>query len=259
MTVLQTVRDVVHVARDRELPFMAAAIAHYTLASLVPLLLLALALAAFVGSEATIESIIRERLGTVFSESGQRAVTDVLTSTEGVVGAGALSGLLALWSGSKVFRGLRVAFVEMYDVDTSPSFLEKLRDAVVVIGLLALVVGAMIVIGVVFSVVSLPIANQTFVGTVFLLVALIVGLLPIYYVLTPVNSSVRDVLPGTLLAAAGLVALQVVFVYYARYAGQYEALGALGGLLLFVTWLYFGGIIVLLGGALNYVTRYTPG
>jgi membrane protein len=46
----------------------------------------------------------------------------------------------------------------------------------------------------------------------------------------------------------------VLFVVYAQQAGRYKTLGMLGALLLFVTWLYFGGIVVLLGGALNYVT-----
>lgn len=254
MAVARTVREVVGVARDRELPFMAAAIAHYVLASLVPLLLLGLALGALVGSDVAIESIVRTQLGDFLSESGQRVLIGALTSLEGAVSAGILSILFALWSGSKVFRGLSVAFSEVYDEQTSPSFPERLLDAVVVVGLLALAVAAMIVTGVVVSTVPLPTAYPTVVGTTVLLVTLVVGLFPIYYVLTPTDSSIRDVLPGTVLSAAGLVSLQVVFVYYARYANQYEALGILGALLLFVTWLYFGSIIVLLGGALNYVT-----
>jgi len=254
MPVLRTVRDLVGVARDRDIPFLAAAIAHYTLASLVPLLLLAVALAAFVGSESAIQSFVGNRLGSFLSDSGQQVLTSALTSTEGAAGAGLLGLLAAFWSASKVFRGLDVAFAEIYDLETEPSLLEQLRDAVVVIGLLAVSVAAMIAVGVLVSVLDLPIPYPTLVGTVLLFLALVAGLFPTYYVLTPADASIDDVLPGTVLAAVGLVALQVAFVYYSRYAGQYEALGVLGAVLLFVIWLYFGGIIVLLGGALNYVT-----
>lgn len=255
MPVLNTVRELVNVARDRQIPFLAAALAHYTLASLVPLLLLAVALAALLGSGEALESFVANELGAVLTESGQEIILQALQSTEGAVGAGVVSILAALWSGSKIFRGLDVAFHRIYAVDSSPSIVDQLRDAVVVIGLLAVSIGAMIAIGAAVNTYEWPIPYPTVVGTIFLLLGLTVGLLPIYYVLTPTDHSIEDVLPGTVLAAVGLVALQVGFVYYTRFAGQYATLGMLGALLLFVIWLYFGGIIVLLGGALNYVLR----
>lgn len=257
MPLLHTVRDLVGVARDRDIPFLAAAIAHYTLASLVPLLLLAVSLAAFVGSEQAIQSFVQNRLGSFVSSSGQRILTQALTSTQGAAGAGIVSILAAFWSGSKVFRGLDVAFNEIYDIETEPSLLQQLRDAALVIGLLAISVAAMVAVGVAVSVVDLPIPFPTLVGALVLLGALFVGLLPIYYVLTPADVELGDVVPGAALAAVGLVALQVLFVFYTRGASQYQTLGVLGALLLFVIWLYFGGIIVLLGGALNYVTGPT--
>mgnify|MGYP000427530199 FL=1 len=257
MPVLRTVRDLVTVARDRDIPFLAAAIAHYTLASLVPLLVLAVALAAFVGSEGAVQAFVQNRLGSILSDSGQQLLTQALTSTEGAVGAGVLSILAAFWSGSKVFRGLEVAFTEIYDIESEPSLLEQLRDAAVVIGLLAISIAAMIAVGVVVSVVDLPLPYPAVFGTLVLMLTLVVGLVPVYYVLTPADVSLGDVLPGAVLAAVGLVALQVAFVYYTQMAGRYATLGMLGALLLFVIWLYFGGIIVLLGGALNYVTGPT--
>lgn len=254
MSLLRTVGDVVHVVRDRDVPFLAAAIAHYTLASLVPLLLLAVALAAFLGSESAIESFVTDRLGDSLSANGQAILTQALTSAEGAVGAGIVSILLSIWSASKIFRGLDIAFNRIYNVERSPSLVEQLRDAAIVMAALAVAVAAMIALGVTVAVVDLPIPYPAVVGTLLLLVGLAVVLLPIYYVLTPGDPTLDDVLPGTILGAVGLVALQVGFLVYAQHAGRYEALGVLGALLLFVVWLYFGGIVVLLGGALNYVT-----
>lgn len=254
MNLVQTARDVVRVVRDRELPFMAAAIAHYVFVSLVPLLVLTLAVTALVGSQSLIESLVRDHLASVLSENGQLLVVSTLTSVRGAVGAGVLSVVFALWSGSKVFRGFVIAFRQLYGVDTSPPLREQLRDAVVIVGLLVLVVAAMVATSVVVSVAALPVASPAVVGSVLLLVALVACLLPVYYVLTPIDSTLLEILPGTVLSSVGLVGLQLAFVHYVRYAAQYRALGLLGAILLFVSWLYFGGIVVLLGGALNYVT-----
>lgn len=258
MGAIAVVRDVVGVARDRELTFMAAAITYYALASIVPLLLLALALATLFGGEAFIESVIRNQLAATLSDSGQQVLINSLTGINGQVGAGIVGIAVAFWSGSKVFRGLDTAFTNLYDFRSEPSLLEKLRDAAVVLGLLIVAVGAIIVISIAISFITIPVGNPTLVGAVFLLLLLVVVLLPLYYVLPPVDVTIRSVLPGTIFAAIGFILLQVVFLFYAQRAGQYKALGLLGALLLFVTWLYFGSTILLLGATVNYVTRRSP-
>ncbi|MUV58229.1 YihY/virulence factor BrkB family protein, partial [Halogeometricum sp. CBA1124] len=47
--------------------------------------------------------------------------------------------------------------------------------------------------------------------------------------------------------------LEVGFQVYAANAGRYEAYGVIGGVLLLLTWLYFSGLVVLLGAAVNAV------
>lgn len=251
MGTTSTLREVVHVARDRELTFMAAAITYYALASVVPLLLLALALATLLGGDEYVEFLVRDRLGSALSGSGQDVLLDLLTGIEGQVGASVVGIVVAFWSGSKVFRGLDVAFTNLYDRTADTSLLRQLLDAAVVVGLLVLSIAALIAVSVVVSVVDLPFAYPGLVGAALLLVTLVVVLLPLYYVLPPVDETVRGVLPGTLLAAVGFIVLQNLFVLYASNAGQYKALGILGALLLFVTWLYFGSVVLLLGAAVN--------
>jgi membrane protein len=92
-------------------------------------------------------------------------------------------------------------------------------------------------------------------GTLALVVVLALSFLPIYYVLPPVEVSVREALPGAVVAAVGWVLLQVGFRVYAANAGRYAAYGLIGAVLLFVTWLYFASIGVLLGAAVNAVRR----
>lgn len=248
-----TVRQVVHVARDRELTFMAAAITYYALASIVPLLLLALALGTLLGGDALVESLIRDRLGSALSGSAQDVLLNLLTGVQGQVGASVVGIVVAFWSGSKIFRGLDIAFSNLYDDSADPSLLRQLLDAAIVIALLVLSVAAIVAVSVVVSVRDLPIASPALVGSVLLLVTLVVVFLPLYYVLPPVDETLRGVLPGAFIAAVGFIVLQNLFVLYARNAGQYKALGILGALLLFVTWLYFGSVVLLLGAAVNAV------
>jgi membrane protein len=111
----------------------------------------------------------------------------------------------------------------------------------------------MVTVGVVVTYVPLPFEYQQLVGTLVLIVTLAIVFLPFYYVLPPVSVSVREILPGTVFAAVGWMLLQVTFLFYTQQASKYAAYGFLGAILLFITWLYFGSILVLLGGVVNAV------
>lgn len=231
---------------------MAAGVAHYALASLLPILVLAVALATYVGGEALVDSII-QRLGDVLSDSGQTVLRRALSGSAGRVGASAASLLLTLWSGLKVFRGLSVAFSEVYGQYASPSLLEQVRDGLLVMVLVIVAFAFMVAAGVVVTYVDLPFGYPRLVGALILLVTLVVVFIPFYYVLPPVSVTVREILPGTAFAAIGMILLQVTFLVYTQGASKYATYGFLGAILLFITWLYFGSIIILVGGVVNAV------
>ncbi|MFC7188631.1 YihY/virulence factor BrkB family protein [Halocatena marina] len=89
------------------------------------------------------------------------------------------------------------------------------------------------------------------IGTIAQLCGLTLTLLPLYYVLPGESISVREAFPGAAFTAIGWTALQTAFRIYAAYAGSYDAYGAIGGVLLLVTFLYFGALILLVGVVLN--------
>jgi membrane protein len=91
--------------------------------------------------------------------------------------------------------------------------------------------------------------NQT--GAVIAAIAVI--LLPVYVVIPATSVGLREAAPGAITGAVGWTVLSVVFRVYAANAGQFEVYGVVGGALLFVTWLYFGANILLLGGVVNAV------
>ena len=251
---MSILRSVVTLARDRNVTFLAAGIAYYAFVSIVPLLLLATAVASTLGGQAFADRVVAV-LGRMLSASGQELVAGALTDTAGRGTASLVGFLVLLWSGLKLFRGLDQAFDEVYAAEVHTSLLQQVRNGLVVVVGVALAVGTAVLVGLVLSIQPWQIPFVNVFGTVALVVVITLAFLPIYYVLPPVDVSLRDILPGAVIAAGGWVLLQLGFRVYAANAGQYAAYGILGAVLLFVTWLYFASIVVLIGVVVNVVLR----
>jgi len=249
MTAVETGRSTVRRFRAENVPFMAASIAYYAIASVVPLLAVALAVLSVLGATGLLIDALRSSL----SASGEEVLNRMLTDTRGHGAIGALGLLFALWSGSKVFRGLSIAFTEVYDTASEESLPVNVAKSLLVLGLLLGAVVLLSATSVLLTYVQFRVPYPTLLGDLAALLALVVAFLPLYYVLPPVSVSVRHALPGTVFAAVGWVLLQVGFFYYTGSAGQYAAYGLLGAVLLFVTFLYLAGVVLLVGAVLNAV------
>ncbi|WP_224268191.1 YihY/virulence factor BrkB family protein [Haloprofundus salinisoli] len=258
MGLTSTLRTVVRVARDRDITFLAAAFAHYALQSFIPLAILVFVIAASVGEG----RVVMQSLGQVsayISESGRQVLEQALTSSTGRGGASLVSLAFLLWAALKMFRGLSKAFGEVYGSFHSVGFFRRLLDGLLVLGIVLVAIGLMVGAGLLLTFVDLSIPYPVFVTTLALFVLLVLVLLPIYYILPPVSVTFKHVIPGTAVTAGGWLLLQLGFLYYAQNASQYQAYGVLGAVLLFVTWLYLGGVLVLLGAVVNVVLeRPTP-
>ena len=247
MSVTGTGRRVVEIFRDEDVPFMAASIAYYAVASFVPLLVLAIALLSLVGATDVLVGALRS----VLSESGAAVLDRVLTGVESHGVAGGIGLLLALWSGSKVFRGLSIAFDEIYTRESDLSLLDQLKKSVLALGTLLLGFAVLATTSVALTFVEFTIPYPILLTNVVAVLVLVVAFFPIYYIMPPMSVTVGPALPGAVTAAVGWVLLQVGFFYYAGSAGRYAAYGILGAVLLFVTFLYLGAIVILLGAVVN--------
>ena len=249
-----TGRAVVALARRQNLTYVAAGVAYYALVSFVPLLLLVVAASSLLGGEPLADRVIA-LIGQQLSSSGQRAVVGMLTVTAGR-GTASVVGVVALaWSALRLFRGLDQGVREMYRDTPDRSLLQGFRNGVVVGTGLVLAITAVVFVDAVLPTPSLSVPFVGDLRRVVLGVVLAIAFVPIYYVLSPIPTSVRAVVPGAVVAAVGWVVLQVAFRIYAVSASQYGAYGVLGGILLFVTWLYFASVVVLLGAAVNAVRQ----
>ncbi|QCC46508.1 YihY/virulence factor BrkB family protein [Halobellus limi] len=240
-------RSIVATVRDREVTFLAAGISYYVLVSLVPLLTLAVVVAAVVGG-ADLATQVQSIAQRYLLPTGSELVASAITDPTGRGTLSVLSLLVTTWGALKLFRGIDVAFARIYEYPTSP-IVEQLSDGLITLATLG---GA--TIGVVITTAVMALVDVPFVGIVsplVLLAFLVVAFLPLYAVIPDVPVGVRDALPGAVFAAVGWAVLSAGFGLYAQLSTGVA--GALGAVLLLVTWFYFSGILVLTGAVLNAV------
>ncbi|WP_128903868.1 YihY/virulence factor BrkB family protein [Halorubrum amylolyticum] len=250
-TALGTARHVVDTALDRQVTFLAAAIAYYAFVSLIPALLLLVVVASAVFGE-TIAAELVAATGNFLTPAGEEAVVAAVSSAGGRTGASVLGVAVLLWSTLKVFRGLDTAFVELYGVEGSPDFLKQVTDAASVVLGVGVGIAVMAAVGAfVAAADAVPLVEAA--SVLALPAFLAVVFLPMYYLLPQPAIGVSEALPGAVFAAVGWTLLQAGFQVYAASAGQYQVYGVIGGILLLVTWLYLAAVVVVVGGVVNVV------
>lgn len=245
-----SVRSLVDVVRTRQLPFLAAAIAYYAFLSIIPLLIVGITVAAAVAGEAVAAEVL-DSFKSFLTPSTAALIEQTLVSGSSRGGATVVGLGVLLWSGLRVFRGLDVAFGQIYGEKTQKGILYQVRDALLVVFGIVLAIAATVVLTALFSLVDLPFGE--IVGTVGLVAVLSGVFFPMYYIFPGQDIPVREALPGAVVAGLGWTVLGAGFGLYAANAGSLQLYGVLGGVLLLLIWFYFGGLIILLGAAVNVV------
>ncbi|WP_254765948.1 YihY/virulence factor BrkB family protein [Salinilacihabitans rarus] len=242
--------DAIRLARTEQLTLLAAGVAYYAFVSLVPLSLLAVALAASIGGEA-----LADRLTTAASDvltpQAQELLTETVLDESGRTGATVVGALGLLWGSSRVLRGLDRAFSEVYGTAASKSLVDTFWDSTIVF--LAITAGLALVAVLEMIVDLVPVGGLLPVGYALVLLGLVAAFLPLYVVFPDAGVDVRRALPGTVLAAVGWLALSRAFALYTRIAGEFTVYGALGAVFLVLAWLYVGAVILVFGAVLNAV------
>jgi membrane protein len=253
MSVSESARSVVAVVQERNVTFLAASFAYYAFVSIFPLALLALTVGTIIGGQEFANTLVQQAKG-LLSDQGARFLEQAIGNSSARTSASLFSAVVLLWSALKLFRGLLLAFEEVYQHDPEAGLVDQLKKGFVTLIAVAVGVGLMVGIGVVIRSSTLEgVPFIDFAGTVVLLLGLMLVFLPLYYVLPPVEMTVREALPGTVFAAIGWIVLQGGFQLYAQSASKAPVYGALAGVILFLTWLYFAGVLLLVGAAVNLV------
>ncbi len=244
----------------------AAAISYRVLFSLVPFMTLIAAILDLVLSDDTRDDVINWVLDEIPGTSDLETSVDQAVSTAGTTTtsvAGLVGLVLLLWSATGMMTSLRTAFRSVWEVGDRPSYMRgKLVDGLLVLGgglVIVVAFGATVLVQVVESIggeiattIGLPTHGRlagTLFGVVAMLMVTFVALVVLYRAVSPEGIGWRELLPGAALAA---IALQCLVAGYSIYLSHfsdlnavYGSLGAVLGLLLLV---YFGAIVMLMGG-----------
>ncbi|SFR64429.1 YihY/virulence factor BrkB family protein [Halogeometricum limi] len=248
--VTNTGRRVLSEVSEKNVTFMAAGIAYNAFVSLAPMLLLLLFVVSAVGGG------LEERVVTLAQDSlpGPIAgtVEDVFRGSSTAAGASFVGLVALIWGTLKIFRGLDTAFSEIYETEEQNSFVDQLEDGIVVLVALVAAVVATVGVSSVFAARSDAIPFLDYVTPGVLVVGLVLAFLPMYYKFPDTDVDWRHVVPGVVFAAVGWAGLQGLFQVYLTFKGGGSG-SFFGGVILVVTWLYFSGIVLLLGAVINAV------
>ncbi|WP_224335807.1 YihY/virulence factor BrkB family protein [Haloprofundus halobius] len=236
---------------SKNVAFMAGSIAYNAFVSLIPLLLLVVLLVSILGS-AELERRVSTLVASSLTPAAGDLVSNALDSASEGTGLSVVGVVVLLWGTLKIFRGLDTAFSEIYETEDTNELTDQLRDGLVVFVALLVGITAMVAASTAFAAFeSLPWVGLL--NPLLLVLGLAIAFLPLYYVFPDTDLSVREILPGVLTAAVGWALLQGVFQFYIAFSDKSEAYGVLGGVIVLVTWLYFGGLVLLLGAVVNAV------
>ncbi len=238
---------------------LAAMIAYFALLSFVPLLFLAFSLLGLFGRVDESSYLVTE-LRKLFPGASISSIVQVIrTIQRNAASLGVVGGAFLLWSSLSLFSVLESAFNIVYGRPNRPFLRGKALAVVFMLGsLVTLFVGLVLggigahllnrfapgVLGNAVVAYALSVAVST--------VAVFAFLVSAYRHLTNVRLSVREVLPGALVATVALAATFQVLPVYLGLSKHVPVLQAFGGPALLLVWLYLMAIVIVFGAEVNW-------
>jgi membrane protein len=265
---LQTFKRTAKEFQDDGLMDWAAALTYYSVLSLFPLLLVLVALVGVFGQypqtvNAMID-VVRQVAPGSAADTIERSITGIVRNKGG---AGALLGfglLGAIWSASGYIGAFMRASNAVYEVEEGRPFW-KLRPLQLAVTLVMVVLLAALAIGFVASG-SVARALGDVIGLggsavdvwnvakwpVMLLIAIVMVALLTWVGPNVKHPRFRWITPGSAVAIVTLLIASAGFAFYASNFGSYNATyGALGGVIVFLIWLWIANLALLFGVELD--------
>jgi membrane protein len=245
---------------DRALT-LASLVAWGMLNTFLPLLLGILALVGVVLGDSPEAAAAEATLLALLPAGASALVRDSLAAMQQAAGvAGVVSLGLLLFNGSNFFVTLESVFDLAYHVPERDLVTQRLVSfaALFVSTALLLLVTAAAAFGGVFgqavasALPRLGAAVNAGVAIAVSVVGLVVTFVLMYWALPNTRTSLRQALPGALVACALFVAVLRIFPLYVALFGQgFSVFAAFGTVLLFMLWLYIVGVVLVGGAELN--------
>ena len=260
-------KELARVWEEDDLPTVAGALTYFGFLSIFPFLLFLVALASLIITPTDAERLIDQLRDvappTVADILGGRIQSLAQSGSPGLLTIGALG---ALWVASGAMGTLMSLLNRAYDVKESRPFwkVKGLSVIVTIIAAILLILATMFVvaapaivgalshlwdgIGAALGYLGYPIGFLFIVGVLVFL----------YYALPDVKQKLRFLLPGAVLAGLLWLLVSFGFSLYVRHFGNYEATyGTLGGIIIFLVWMYLSSLTVLIGAEVNAIVEHS--
>jgi membrane protein len=252
-------------AGDDNVGFLAAGVAFYAFLAFVPLLASVVLIYGLVADPPT----VAEHIGTLFASLPRDAaalIADQLKSLTASPDTGkglslAVALALAIYGASKGASGIVTALNIAYEVKETRSFV---RTTLLALGM---TIGGLCVLLLAAGTISVTAAIDRLLPGAPPVVHLLVQILSWLAAMAAVSAALalvyrfapnrpdapwRWLTPGSAAASLLWVAASLGFGLYVSHFGNYNATyGSLGGVVVFLTWLYLSAYILLIGGELN--------
>jgi membrane protein len=264
----QTLKRTVTEFKEDELTDRAAALTYYGVLSIFPALIALVSIVGLVGDPATVTKALTD----VVSSIGPASAVDTFKGPiEGITKSSGAAGILfivgiasALWTASAYVGAFMRASNVIYEVEEGRSFV-KLRPlqmlvTLVLVLLLAMVLMALVLTGPLADAVGSAVGLGSTAVTIWdiakwpVLLAVVVVMITLLYHASP-NAKLRgikSIVPGSVLAIVIWLIASAAFAFYVANFGSYnKTYGALGGVVIFLVWLWITNVAILLGAELN--------
>ena len=268
----ETLKRTVLEFKEDKLNHWGAALTYYSVLSLFPALLVLVSLIGLVGNPERVTKVLTDTvsaLGPSTAATTFQAPIESITSNRGGAGVMFLVSVLgALWAASGYVSAFAEASNSIYEVEEGRPFW-KLKPLQIVITFVLILMAAMVALALVLSgpivgalggalgLSDTALTVWRYAKWPAMVVLVLVIFSALYY--TGPNakvSGVRWVTGGAVVALVAWILASLAFALYVSNFGSYnKTYGALGGVVVFLLWLWLTNLAILLGAEFNAETE----
>lgn len=249
--------------QEDKVSLLAAALAYYTVFSITPLLVIAIAIAGAVFGQEAARGEILEQINKLVGQQGAQVIeTGLANANQPQLGsiASIVSIVILLIGASGVFAQLQTALNTVWNVKTKPNagIWEFIRKRLLSFGMV-LVIGFLLLVSLILSAMLsgigklpidvlpgfTPLWQLLNFGISFCFISLLFAL--IYYYLPDVKIHWKDVWVGAIITALLFTIGKFLIGLYLGSGSLGSSYGAAGSLIVFLTWVFYSAQILLFG------------
>lgn len=255
-------KDLIRRYFEHEVGQSGGAIAYFSLLSVFPFIIYTNTLLTYINvSEARFAEFISSLLPPEIAEFLDIYIADI--SVSGTPGILLISVFATFYSMSRVVRSFEHSINRAYDIPDRRGFFRGIVTSVLFTVCLATTVIASVILTTVgenivmcvlsFRNIVLPSPHYIIIlKWIFSGLILFLAVSSFYYYMPAKKVSYKSILPGTITSMIGLSGFSVIFNLYIRFAAGFSVIySSIGAVFLLVFWLYFAGVILVMGAEIN--------